>query len=185
MTMHSDDDLTREERDALAAIPREHEVPPGLEDRVTAAVMTGRVARSEGRSLHRSWPGTAAAAVLCLAAGFAAGRATAAADPGTGADAYLLLLYGAAAASPEELTARAREYGAWAGEERGAGRMVSAARLTDARRVMGPASQAPPPGQDPVGFFIIRAGSPDEAASTASRCPHLKYGGTVSVRAIR
>jgi hypothetical protein len=182
MTMHDDDDLTPAERDALAALPRAHDLPPGLEDRVAASLRSAGRFRRPGRG--RTIAAVAAAAALCVAAGFAAGRLTAASAPAVGAGSYMLLLYGATAA-PDELADRAREYGAWAATEREAGRLVGAARLDEVRRVLGPIDQMPAPGRDPVGFFIIRASSAEEAADAASRCPHLKYGGTVAVRAMR
>jgi hypothetical protein len=35
-----------------------------------------------------------------------------------------------------------------------------------------------------LGFFLVRAGSLDEAETLARGCPHLRHGGTIAVREV-
>ena len=160
----------------------EHEIPPGLEDRVVRAL------RAEGALAPAStpWPMrrlAAIAAMLIVATawgGFQIGRSSAA--PGGSGDKYLLLLYGAQTATPAEEASRVAEYSAWAGSLAAARRLDAAERLGDASRTAGvslPGLQSAPP---PLGFFVVRAGSFDEASRIAEECPHVKYGGTVVIR---
>ena len=181
--MKQDDDLTPEELAAFARLPREMTPSRSLEERVVANLRDAGALRPRPR--RRAGFAAVAAALLLLAGGFAIGRLTlASGDPGGGGQ-YLLLLYGAPAVAPGEMTSRVAEYATWAREERTAGRLVAAERLESAvPQVLGSTSAAPSPGQAPVGFFLIRAASADEARAVASRCPHLRHGGTVVVQAV-
>ena len=178
--MNQDDPLTPDERAALERLPREMTTPSALEDRVVARLRESGAIRS-----RRRVPALAAAAAILLltAGGFALGRLTSGSAPLAG-DQYALLLYGAGTASPGEEAARVSEYAAWAREERTAGRLVAAEKLEDASFVAGSAANAPAAGTGPLGFFVIRAASADEARAIASRCPHVKHGGAVVVQAV-
>lgn len=75
--MH-DDDLTPEERAALAALPREHPADPALEERTVRALRAGGWLAPTPRRLRdvpRSWLAVGAAAAIALfAGGFALGQ---------------------------------------------------------------------------------------------------------------
>jgi hypothetical protein len=74
----------------------------------------------------------------------------------------------------------------------GRGRLVTAARLSgDGRLLASPAPGAAIAAADtaatanPVtGFFVIRAAGLAEAVEIARGCPHLAYGGEISVRPV-
>ncbi len=178
-----DDPLPKDEQARFDALPRAIEPPPLLEDRVVRGL---RASGALGPSSRSSAWLRAAAAVVLVAGGFTLGRLTAAGPDPSAAPAgtrYLLLLYGAASASAAEEAARVREYGAWAGEEAAAGRLISGEKLGDLEMIVGGASsQAATPA--PSGFFIIRASTQAEAQTIAARCPHVKHGGTVVVKPI-
>jgi hypothetical protein len=98
--------------------------------------------------------------------------------------AFLLLLMDPDSPAPgrshEELVA---EYSAWARQLHREGRLIDAAELADGGRVLGA-----PAGREATevgGYFMIRAVDLEEAAAVAAKCPHLKYGGAVEVRAVR
>lgn len=193
-----DEDLTPEEREALARLPREAEPPPGLEDTtVSALVARGLLRRSgaapAGRRRYR-WILTAAAAVLCFAAGLALGRRDGAVSPpDPDRPRYLLLLYEGAEYRPPPASgeaARVREYAAWARTVRGAGEVVGGEKLTEsADLVIGAGDDVlitPTARSEPrlVGFFLIRAKDQPSAVALARTCPHVRYGGSIVVREI-
>ena len=72
-----DDELTQEERDAFAALPRQHIPPADLEDRVVDALHgQGLLVEQRRRRPQRNWLATAAAAgaVAFFASGMAVGQ---------------------------------------------------------------------------------------------------------------
>ena len=186
----TDDPLPLDEQARVDALPRAIDPPPRLEDRVVRELQ----ARGALKPLRPrpAWLQIAAALLLVIS-GFTIGRLTAASDasplqsperPAIDGRRYLLLVYGAHSTTPAEETARVAEYGAWARDEGVAGRLLAGEKLGDTATVLGNAAAAPPSLADPAGFFIIRAATPEEASATASRCPHLRHGGTVVVKKI-
>lgn len=175
-----DDDLTSDERAALAELPREAMPRSPLEDRVVARLRAYGLVRPRRR---RTTVVRAAGAIVLVAAGFAIGRATAATTAGSSGSQFMLLLYGAQSATPAEETARATEYGAWARRQLAGGRLVAADSLARTTDTLGSAT-APAGGSGPVGFFLIRAASAEEARQIAAGCPHLRHGGTVVVQPV-
>lgn len=92
-----------------------------------------------------------------------------------------------AARTPEEMQATVDEYKAWAGGLAEAGNLVAGEKLTSERRMFGAVSSAGPvvpAGVSLGGYFVIRAGSPEEAAAIAAGCPHLVHGGAIELRRI-
>ena len=173
---------------ALAAWPRDPQLPPRLEQRLLAAVHRRR---------SRSW-GRRIAAVLALAlvggGGFAAGRATVprastltpvSADTALGT--YLLLLE--ESEWPQRRPSGREGYAAWAQALRAEHRLVSAEKLTDESgfriqptgRVLRPEESGCPANVS--GWFLLRARTYDDAIGLARRGPHLRYG-SVLVRQV-
>ena len=66
------------------------------------------------------------------------------------------------------------------------GQLVVAEKLSAAERRLGvvASGERPVVAAEPTGFFLIRAGSLDEALAIARRCPHLAHGGEVALRPI-
>jgi hypothetical protein len=95
------------------------------------------------------------------------------------------------------LTELVAEYRGWAGELAAEDRMVTGRRLEHGARRLAPGSEppasgiagspAPPavatvaPADAATGFFLVRATSLDEAVDLAAGCPHLRYGGRITV----
>lgn len=170
-------------------LPREADVPPDLKVRTLAALRDRGLARSTARPAI-----PAMRVVVLLAAGlalFAAGdwNAQRRLNPSTEATVttesqYALMLYEPEAFNPSlPHEALAEEYGTWAS---GLGaRFVSGEALGDARTInaQGPVAELSA-AERPTGYFIVRAADWDAAMTLARDCPHLKYGGVVSVRAI-
>jgi hypothetical protein len=180
-----DDPLREDEQARFAALPRAVEPPPALEDRVVRELHARGALRPRGP--RRAWI-QIAAALLLVASGFAIGRVTAAdvgGPPTPAGSRFLLLLYGAQSLTPAEEAARVAEYGAWARTEAAEGRLISGDKLGDQAAVVGDARGLGSVSlREPSGFFLIRAATLDEAVATASRCPHVRHGGTVLVRPI-
>jgi hypothetical protein len=155
--------------EALRRLPREMPPPDHVRSAVRAHVpehYPPRARQNVARVLI--------AASLVIAA-FAAGRATAprpATAPAVGQK-FALLLYGGASGGGDD---RAAEYGAWALEQRRAGRQVAGERLADEAWTAGPSAGDPLPLR---GFFIIRATDAGEALDLARRHPHARDGSVV------
>jgi hypothetical protein len=114
-------------------------------------------------------------------------------DAGDGGT-FALLVYDPVAALPP---ARSRQAVAdatrWAAELAEAGVLVSGEKLAgEGRRLVLRDNEIrqlpdfPPSGDTAVlgGFFMIRAGSYDEAQRIAADCPLLGYGSTIEIRAL-
>jgi hypothetical protein len=180
-----------------------YDMPPdggwsALEERVVSALRSEGLVRSIAhkgvnvRMLHARW--AVAAGVLLVLGIFAGSYAT---RPGAeGAQdsrpQFALLLYEDASyqsASPEGQEARIAEYAGWARRLAGEGRLVDAGKLSDAGELLEGSDRSTavvPRAPEGVlaGYFVIRAKDRAEAERVARECPHLKYGGTISLRLI-
>jgi hypothetical protein len=166
--------------------------PPGaLEERVVGTLRARGLLRAgpgagsvpRGAMSPRGvWAVAIAAGLLLFVGGFALGRAPRG-SPVADLRQYTLLLYEgpefneAGAAEPDLV----REYSAWAGELARRGRLVSGEKLGNQAWTIG---TEPAAGPSPTGFFIVAAGDESEALAIARTCPHLRYGGSISVRPI-
>lgn len=95
---------------------------------------------------------------------------------------YVLALYSDAnyQAPPAGDRSRAREYGEWArAHSEGPAAVVGGEELEPTVARLG---TSPAPENELVGFFTVKAKSPADAVALAKTNPHLRYGGSVSVR---
>lgn len=112
-------------------------------------------------------------------------------------DSYMLLLHEDpsqyAAMSPTEMQALLGRYRAWSQKMAEQGRLVGGHKLADegGKRVRaganGPLATDGPfaESKDVVGgYFIIQAGSYDEAIKLVADCPHLRGGNVIQLRRI-
>jgi hypothetical protein len=186
--MTTDDDVSR----SLERLCREDPLPPGLEQRVLAAV--------RGRGLirgHSRFPARALGIAASLLVAFAGGWLTRpllqpSSRPPAGADQLFLFLLGS-----EEPPGPASEIGrsveahrAWAERLRGEGRLVRAEKLREQVLLLttpdGRATPQPSGGSAEAasGFFLVRAADVDEAVELARSCPSLRFGGSVTIRSV-
>ncbi len=185
--------------------PRSLQPPADLEARVVARLRDAGLfapattQETSMKMIHLRW---GLAATVLLGVGVASGlqmskppaEATPAAMEATIPDtrpAFALMLYEDAGyqtpAAGAEHEARVAEYSAWARELAGAGRLVDGAELLDQgvllHRDRARADGVPASDEGRLaGYFVIRAASLEEAETIAADCPHLAYGGTVSLR---
>jgi hypothetical protein len=167
----------------MSRLPRDVAPPPGLEDRVVAAMRQEKLLRPAGRA---PWLQVAAALVF-LAIGIGIGRWLLPQPvPPTPIvqfqPRFMLLLSGAAPVADDN--ARAREYGAWASAESKKGRYITGERLADEALLIErdrPSSRVPAEVQ---GFFVVSAAALEEAAAVARSSPHVRDGGRIVVRPI-
>jgi hypothetical protein len=173
-----------------------------LEERVVSALRAEGLVRftpHKGvnvRKLHARW---AVAAAVLLALGIYVGsevhRLTTLGIAGANAQPmaqFALLLYEDASyrsAPPEGQQARIAEYAGWARKLAGEGRLVDAGKLSDAGELLAGSDRSTavvPRAPEGVlaGYFVIRANDRGDAERIARECPHLKYGGTISLREI-
>jgi hypothetical protein len=167
----------------LDTLPREIEPPPGSSNRIAARLAQEGLIR-QSKPPSRRWLRVAALLVVGFAAGWGAARTTSPAPPEATGDRYILLLYGAPASDP---AGRAIEYRDWAARTRQEGRHVSGERLGTSFATLGPGGKEGKSEKSlgaPLGYFIVEAGSEDEAASVAASHPHIRHGGTIVVRRI-
>jgi hypothetical protein len=179
------------------------EMPPaggwtGLEERVVGALRAEGLVRftpHKGvnvRQLHARW---AVAAGVLLTLGIFAGSYAARTGSGAMQDSrpqFALLLYEDASyqsAPPDGQEARIAEYADWARRLAGEGRLVDAGKLSDAGDLLAGTDRStavvPRAAEGMLaGYFVIRAQDRREAERIARECPHLKYGGTISLREI-
>ena len=161
-------------------LPRELDPPPDLEDRTVAALRRGGLLRSNRRQTQR-WV-MAAASLLLFLGGVAAGRALdRPASPDTRPRFVLLLMDSPPTESTEAELRVVFAYRQWATSLRDEGRFVSGARL-DARSAGVPVVRED--AEKVEGYFVISAGSFEEAVSIARTCPHAARGGRIVVRPI-
>jgi hypothetical protein len=197
MTADPDNDLNPKWRNELRAMKQSPEAPPWLENRIADA-LAGRGLIHRGiyapRSQRRArwiWPLTSAAAcVLCFAAGIEYATPRPYPQPAPTGNRYILLLTRTdnvvASGSPEEAVL-AREYSAWAQQQRRAGNLLSGERLQDdSITLSGAGGHSEIRGSDTNlgGFFLVSAANLDSAIAIARTCPHLQHGGTVVIRPI-
>ena len=155
---------------------REIEPPPGLEDRVVAALRDrGQLAPSTRSSGFRMLAAVAAALVLFLS-GYTIGASTGSTRPAQEGDSprFLLMLHETPATGgtgvPEPQLVE--EYRQWARGVSAGGTPIQGEKLKDA------------PGQTLSGFFIVAAPTREAAEAIAASCPHARYGGRIEVREI-
>ncbi len=109
---------------------------------------------------------------------------------------FVLVLQGrwpdAAAIGPDERARRAAEYWAWTSSLAIEGVLVAAGDLRwEPGQALAPAGREVPVGDASVdrpdflvGMLAVRVGSYDAAVALARRCPHLRYGGSISIRQV-
>ena len=187
-------DLSPQEREALAALPREAAPPPALEEAtVRALAARGRLRRPPRRRPTPAELGLAlAASALLFLGGLAVGRRAESPPPAPAGPQFALLLYEGPeyrhAASGEEAE-RVREYSAWAGLRAERGELVAGEKLREEPDLVIGAdgtvtTPAPAAGPRLAGFFIVRAADRASALEIARSCPHVRYGGSIVLREI-
>ena len=177
--------------DALSRLHPEVEPPPRVEDRLVARLVE-RGDIVEPRSL-RPWLVAAGIAAALLLAVLFLRRPETVTPAGTDGQPQFMLLIAedlryTPPADSAEANARVAEYTEWAGRLAGGGHLVSAGELaysgTDVRTEGKSPSVIDSRAGAVSGYFLVRAESLAEAENLAGESPHLKYGGTVVVRAI-
>ena len=161
-------------------LPRELDPPRDLEDRTVAALQREGLLHSR-RSRSRGWV-MAAASLLLFLSGLAAGRVLDRPAASDDRPRFVLLLMDSPPAESVEAELRVVEaYRQWATSLRGEGRFVSGARL-DERSAAIPAAREN--AEKLEGYFVISAGSLEEAIAVARTCPHAARGGRIVVRPV-
>jgi hypothetical protein len=172
---------------------------------VRSGPLSGAPRRSERRAALW-WAAAASAATLLIAVPVTthyAGREAlptlsnaALGRPASPEPSFVLVLHGlwpdAAAITQDERVRRAAEYWAWTSSLATEGVLLAAGdlrwepgqRLEASGVESGPADVGVDSPDFLVGMFALRVGSYEAALSIARACPHLKYGGSVSVRQV-
>ena len=180
----------RSELSELASLPREMEPSPQVEERVVRALKDRGLIAGQRRRPMAHWWQLAAAALIAAAIGWMGHGLVEPAERGPVAEREFLLLL----SEPEALRTTkseaelVQEYRSWAASLVGQNRLVGAGKLESGGRLLrGSVEGERPPtaggALDSVtGYFLVRADSWEEALELAASCPHLDYGGEISVR---
>jgi hypothetical protein len=176
--------------------------PRELEDRVVAELRRRRLigpGAGGSRSDWRSRLAVAAGLLLAALGGWVArgvveaapvspaSSTSTAATPPAGKEYMLILTEPEGLETDKELPELVAEYRAWAGGLMAEDRLVTMRRLDRGARDLTAGGGAPievsatPFEAEATGFFLVRAASLDEAVSVAAGCPHVGYGGRISV----
>lgn len=181
------EDLTTAERDALAALRKDVQPSPALEEAVLGRLAPLGLVRGRGAASRRWLRPTlllAAAAGLFLAGLLAGGQGFRAQTPSTSLPRYVLFLEGSGPEPPaREEALRVQEYKSWARRMAGEGHLVAGEKLSPKATRVGGAS-APAGGESVRGYFVIAAADDAQALTIARGCPHLRYGGWIVLRKI-
>lgn len=175
---------------------RSSPVPPTeLEDRVVTLLKSKELIHTGkgDRNMKMQYVINAAVAVASVVLGLTLGQKLDEAPPPVASDAgeeFIMLLYEDEtyqAPAPGGMEARIAEYSDWARQVAATGNYVTGKKLTDDALLLladGGRAEAVPTAEEGAveGYFVIRAADLDEAAEIAASCPHLAYGGTVSLR---
>ncbi|HKO98440.1 MAG TPA: hypothetical protein VJU86_15695 [Pyrinomonadaceae bacterium] len=197
MNQKFDDELTEEERQAFAGLPRERVPPSQLEERVVHALNQSGMLSPRGKARRGNAVRIAmalAASLLFFVLGAAAMRWYSKQSPAKSSPEFMLVLRQTSAQSrhgsaKEELRI-AREYGNWARQLSQQGVPVDGEKLKEESRILSVVDGRPVASENALdlnrasiaGYFLIRAQSYEQAIKFAESCPHLKYGGSIEVR---
>ena len=175
---------------------RRSPVPPAeLEDRVVNLLKSKKLIHTGrgDRDMKMQYAINAAVAIASVVLGLALGQKMDDVPPpavSDGGEEFIMLLYEDEtyqAPAPGGMEARIAEYSDWARQVAASGNYVAGEKLTDDATLLladGSRVNAIPRAEEGAleGYFVIRATDMDEAAKIAGTCPHLAYGGTVSLR---
>ena len=161
-------------------LARELDPARDLEDRTVAELQRAGLLRSR-RPHIQGWV-LAAASLLLFLSGVAAGRALDRPAAPDDRPRFVLLLMDSPPAESAEAELRiVADYRQWATTLREEGRFVSGVRLDDRGEAIPAPRQS---GERLEGYFVISAGSLEEAVNIAKTCPHAARGGRIVVRPV-
>jgi len=174
----------------LDALSPEMEPSPEVEERLVGALRKrGLLADSPLRPISAWWQ--LAAVVLIAATVGWVGRGLIeppGLQPTTGREFLLILSEPEALRTTKPEAELVEEYRGWASKLSRQGGLVHSGKLVSGGHLLTSSVETRQPlvtdgGLDTVtGYFQVRAGSWDEALELARTCPHLAYGGEISVR---
>lgn len=183
-----DDELRR-----LAGLARSLEPPPELEERVVESLTKRGLIRLPTRARGGRWLVAATIVVAALAGWLARGRFEPAAGAPEGRRFLLLLAEPQPLETDKPLAALVEEYRDWAIGLAARQKLEAAARLTGGSRRLsggggevasGKVASGEVAIEDVTGYFLVRADGWAEAQRIAASCPHLSYGGEISIREV-
>jgi hypothetical protein len=172
-----DDPLNPQE---LAALRRPDSPPASVEEATVARLRAMGVIRARRSGfVVRPLPGLLALAGCFLLGAVARPLLPSGQRPDSRHE-FLLLLYG----EPRERPGKEHrdEYVAWARGLASRGELATTGELSGEVETLKGGPQQGQPGDEPLGFFVLRAHDRTEALQLSAGCPHLRYGGRVELR---
>lgn len=180
------DALSEKERAAFDRLRRQQQPPAGLEHTVLTALQEEGLLRTASRPNRKWLPLAAAIAGIALfLGGYLLGgtqnKAEGQIRPELG---YMLLLHEDARFRPGEPMEMFEEYKAWMESVGSQGVAITGQELqNDALILDADRSPETDAAERTTGYFLLEAASLEQAAAIARSIPHLKYGGSVEVKA--
>ena len=174
----------------LHSLQREAIPPVELEERIISDLRERQMIRPRRENLITPYRLIAVAACVVF---FVAGmtyekmRFTPAAGVSMSESTFVLFLledasYQDAKGEPQQQE-RISAYRNWAMDLRKQGIPITGTKLQDEKQLLGAMMEQT--GKEKIsGYFLIDAGSREEALVIARRCPHLRYGGRIEVRRV-
>jgi hypothetical protein len=167
-----DDPLSPQE---LSALRRPDSPPAAIEEATVAQLRAMGVLRARRSGfVGRPLPWLLALAGSFLLGFFARPLLPSGGQPADSRHEFLLLLYG----EPRERPGKEHrdEYVAWARGLASRGQLSSDGELSGEVETLNSGPREGGSGEEPIGFFILRARDRTEALQLSAGCPHLRYG---------
>lgn len=181
------DELTPEERAAFEALAREKQPPAYLEDQVVAALQRENLIRkTTTMNVYVRYALGIAASVLLFFTGNLVGRQSGGEAEINPLNGYMMILKEDARFQPGDPQAMFEEYSSWMEGLYSKGIKINGQELRpDALNVSQAAVEPLSPDAESrvTGYFLIEAQSEAEALAVVKDNPHLKYGGTIELKA--
>ena len=173
-------DLTPREKKALEQLSRSQIPPATLEDKVVNNLKNNNLIMKESWLKSRTLKiiGGIAASLLLFLAGYQLGQPAA-----TSGNQYMLLLHEKEGTIPPNQVEIVFEYATWMLGLIAQGHSMTGSELNPGGKWVGTRDYARE--EDIIsGYFMVEAGSLEEAAKISETSPHLKYGGSIEIREI-
>ncbi|UII32035.1 hypothetical protein LVD17_27505 [Fulvivirga ulvae] len=180
--MNNHEQLTPAEQEAFEALKQPVQPDIQLEDRVVNALKKEKLISTN--SVWKGWTLKIAASITLLAAGIIIGKIIYSPMETQSQFNYMLVLYEDNRFTPSDPEEMFMEYSKWMTGIQEQGVTIDGQEMKPSSLFLEPdGSQVTTDSKRRVGgYFVINAGSLDQAMKIARDSPHLKYGGSIEVK---
>ena len=186
-----EDRLSKQEEKLFRELVREKKAPAPLEQKIISQLKNEGLIKT--KSVMRNiitWSGSIAAAILIFVGGMYYGQFRSTGSTSFEIDrtkGYMLILHESVNFEHGDPMAMFEEYGQWMSNTMAKGVKITGQELKNEAALVTRDKAVdflPPEGVDrTTGYFLLEANSLEEAIAVAMENPHVKYGGSVEVKA--